>query len=68
MVLSSSGLGQLVLSQLTTVRICIELRRLVFRFLVRAAGFGELLVKLNQPRLKTAIRIANGYCTYGTVE
>ena len=33
--------------------------RLVVRFLVRAAGFSELL-KLNQSRLKTAIRIAMG--------
>lgn len=59
MVLSASGQGHLVLSQVTTVRICIELLRLVVRFLVRAAGFSELH-KLNQSRLKTAIRIAMG--------
>ena len=63
MVLSSSGLGQSVLSRLTTVRICIELLRLVSRFLVRAAGFSELLVKLNQSRLKTAMCIAMDIAT-----
>lgn len=37
--------------------------RLVFRFLVRAAGFSELLVKLNQSRLKTAMCIAMDIAT-----